>query len=148
MQSYSFVNRSIPIITSSYFVLAYKSLCKSCARNDYLKWRSENLEQVRKQERKQHYKKKYNLDSIKEEKENLEQKMSNAHSTGENISQLSSDLSYYSHLYEYVNSLFKSINEHEEAKQIIQDADDKELKELIEWLEENKFDIQFKRVVN
>jgi len=75
-------------------------------------------------------KKKYNLDSIKEEKENLEQKMSNAHSTGENISQLSSDLSYYSQLYEYVNSLFKSINEHEEAKQIIQDADDKDLKEL------------------
>lgn len=40
----------------------YKSLCKVCARADYLKWRSANLEQIRKQDRKKHYKKKYNLD--------------------------------------------------------------------------------------
>ncbi len=73
---------------------------------------------------------KYDLESIKSEKETLEQKLSNAHSTGENIAQLSADLSYYSQLYEYVNSMYKSIDKYDQAKEIIQGTDDEEFKEL------------------
>lgn len=96
--------------------------------------------------------KKYNLDSIKNEKESLEQKISNAHATGDNIAQLSSDLAYYSELYEYVNTLYRDINKYQQAQQIIQESDDPDLKELanieIDELNENitKVDKEIKKL--
>ena len=54
-------------------------------------------------------KKKYSDTSIKEKKEGLEQRMQNAHGNGENMSQLSMDLGYYSQLDSYIDSLKKNI---------------------------------------
>lgn len=40
----------------------FKSACKVCASGDFAKWRSSNLESVRKKDRVNHYKRTYNLD--------------------------------------------------------------------------------------
>ena len=76
------------------------------------------------------FKKKYNLDSVKTTKEELEKRMENAHSTGENISELSSELSFYSQMYEYINTLHRNIDKYEQANQIIKGSDGNDFKEL------------------
>lgn len=87
-------------------------------------------------------KKKYSDSSIKEKKEALEQRMQNAHSTGENMSQLSTDLGYYSQLDSYIDDIKKNIGKYEQAKQILSEEEN-DLKELatIE-LEESKENIE------
>ena len=75
-------------------------------------------------------KKKYNLESVKTIKESLEKRMENAHSTNENMSELSSELSYYSQLFEKINSLLRSINKYEQALQIIKESQEKEFVDL------------------
>jgi hypothetical protein len=40
----------------------YKSACKICARGDWVKWRNVNLDRCRKEDRKNHYIRSYNLD--------------------------------------------------------------------------------------
>jgi GTP cyclohydrolase FolE2 len=39
----------------------YKSACKVCAKGDWIRWRTENLESARKKDRKYHYIRTYNL---------------------------------------------------------------------------------------
>lgn len=75
-------------------------------------------------------KNKYNFQEIKEKKDNLEKRLETAHQTNENMSELSSDLSYYSQLYTYVDELNKNISKYEQAKQILKEGDDTDLKEL------------------
>jgi peptide chain release factor 1 len=75
-------------------------------------------------------KKKYNLDSVKTTKNDLEKRMENAHSTGENMSELSSELSFYSQMYEYINTLYRNIDNYEQANQIIKESYDNDFKEL------------------
>ena len=87
-------------------------------------------------------KKKYSDTAIKEKKEALELRMQNAHGNGENMSQLSMDLGYYSQLDSYMDEIKKNIEKYEEAKQILSE-EESELKELatIE-LEESKENIE------
>ncbi|HBB64484.1 TPA: hypothetical protein DCZ77_00705, partial [Patescibacteria group bacterium] len=71
----------------------------------------------------------YQIEEIKTKKEALESKMSNIHN-GENMSQLSSDLNYYSQLYFHTQSIQNSIKKYEEAENILKESNDKELIEL------------------
>lgn len=75
-------------------------------------------------------KKKYPLEDVKTKKEELEKRMENAHSTGENMSELSSELSYYTQLFQYTSNIYENIDRYEQAQQIILESTDSELKEL------------------
>lgn len=75
-------------------------------------------------------KQKYDLEALKSQKESLEEKMGSAHrDPSANISQISSELAYSTELFNLVDELFRSINQYEEAQQII-DSGDKELSEM------------------
>lgn len=73
---------------------------------------------------------KYNLESVTKKKEDLESKMSLGHSSGENMSVLSADLSYYSTLHSLISQLYKAINTHDEALEILNTPTDEQLKDL------------------
>ncbi len=75
-------------------------------------------------------KKKYILEEILEKKESLEKRLESSHSTGENMSELSSELGYYTQLYTYIKGIYQNIGKYEQAQQIFQEADDLELKEM------------------
>jgi len=75
-------------------------------------------------------KKKYNLESIKTSKEELEKRMGNAHNTGEDMSQLSIDLTYFSNLYYNILKIYEYIDKYQQAKEILNDSEDPEYKEL------------------
>lgn len=75
-------------------------------------------------------KKKYNLESVKAHKDELEKRMENAHDTGENMSQLSIDLSYYSTLYSHILRIYQYIDKYTQAKDILDETKDEELREL------------------
>ncbi len=75
-------------------------------------------------------KQKYIIDSIGEKKMDLEKRMDNAHTTGENMSSLSSELSYYTQLFSYINDIYQNIDKYEQAKQILSESEDNELKDM------------------
>ncbi len=75
-------------------------------------------------------KKKYILEPIKTSKEDLEKRMENAHNTGENMSQLSIDLTYYSNLYYNILKIYQYIDKYKQAKEILNDSEDTEYKQL------------------
>ncbi len=75
-------------------------------------------------------KKKYNLEAIKTSKEELEKRMENAHNTGENMSQLSIDLTYFSTLYFSILKIYEYIEKYIQAKEILDENIDPEYKEL------------------
>ena len=76
-------------------------------------------------------KKKYlNNITARSEKENLEKRVSEAYSTGENISQLSIDLAYYSTLCSYIDQINLCLQRYDEASKIIGEDSDKELVEI------------------
>jgi peptide chain release factor 1 len=86
-------------------------------------------------------KKKYNIQQIQKEKESLEKEMSNAHNTGVDMSKLSSDLNYYTLLFNSMSKLHTQIQRYEEAQEILNTSTDEELQELakgeIQEIEEN-----------
>ena len=75
-------------------------------------------------------KQKYPIDTVLKEKESLEKRMENAHSTGEDMSSLSSDLAYYTQLYTYLNDIYRDINKYEQAGQILNESSENELSDL------------------
>jgi peptide chain release factor 1 len=72
-------------------------------------------------------KEKYNLETIKTRKEELENQLATGHSIGANMSQLSQDLSYYSTLFAQIAKLYKNIDVYEQANSILSSESDKEL---------------------
>jgi peptide chain release factor 1 len=86
-------------------------------------------------------KKKYSKNTPKQEKELLEERMSKAHTTGENISQLSIDLNYYTLLSLSVEKLLKEIEKYEQAEKMLSEETDSEMiamaKTELEETEEN-----------
>ncbi|MGI6423462.1 MAG: peptide chain release factor 1 [Candidatus Dojkabacteria bacterium] len=75
-------------------------------------------------------KEKYLKSNAKQEKEDLERKMSLAHTTGENISKLSIDLNYYSLLSMHIDNILAEIKKYEDTQEILKQEDDKELLEM------------------
>jgi len=63
--------------------------------------------------------KKVNIASIQSKKEELEKRMLTAHQTGENMSVLSEDLSYYSTLFEYTQKISKANEGIQQANEIL-----------------------------
>ena len=95
--------------------------------------------------------KKYSENIFKPKREELEQKMQNAHNTGENMSQLSIDLNYYSQLDTYVNDVQKNIEKYNQAQEILKEEgnDLKELAEIeVEELGEKikELDLEIKKI--
>jgi peptide chain release factor 1 len=86
-------------------------------------------------------KKKYSENTPKKEKESLEERISKAHTTGENISKLSIDLNYYTLLSLSVEKLLKEIEKYEQAEKMLKEETDSEMIEMvkteIEQTEEN-----------
>ena len=76
-------------------------------------------------------KKKYSTSSAKEQKESLEKKLMTAHSTGENISQVSVDLHYYTLLSLAIEKLLKEIETFEQAEKMLEEETDTEMVEMV-----------------
>lgn len=76
-------------------------------------------------------KNKYSSSSAKKQKESLEQKLMTAHSTGENISQISVDLNYYTLLSLAIEKLLKEIDTFEQAQKMLEEETDQEMIEMI-----------------
>jgi peptide chain release factor 1 len=77
----------------------------------------------------ENYKEKFSDSPELEKQHELEQRMSNAHQTGEDMSVLSEELSYYSTLATMITQIQKAIEEYEEALELINDEDMKGLAE-------------------
>ncbi len=75
-------------------------------------------------------KEKYSKNKAREEKEALEQRMINAHNTGDNISQISIDLTYYSQLSSYIEQILSLTKAYEEAEEIVKENSDPDLTEM------------------
>ncbi len=75
-------------------------------------------------------KKKYILEPIQAEKEQLEKRMSNAHASNENMSLLSTELTYYTQMFQYIMNIYDKIDKYEQAKEVLNNSQDPELKEL------------------
>lgn len=75
-------------------------------------------------------KEKYNLNLVKEKKEELEKRMSTGFSSGENMSALSLDLSHYSTLFSLLTSLYKQIDAYEQASDLLKENSDSELNKM------------------
>lgn len=97
--------------------------------------------------------KKYNKDEYQKKVSELEQELSTIQGNNKNISQLSSELSYYSELAHLTSSLQKSIQDLKDANFISENETDLELKEMaseeISSLEEKitNLDEEIKRVM-
>lgn len=76
-------------------------------------------------------KKKYSTSSAKQQKESLEKKLMTAHSTGENISQVSVDLNYYTLLSLAIEKLLKEIDTFEQAEKMLEEETDPEMIEMV-----------------
>ncbi len=89
--------------------------------------------------------KKYSIKEIEGKKKELEKSMENAHNTGVDMSKLSSDLSYYTQLFNSIQKYMKYLQRYDEAKEILNQSEDTELKDLakaeIQQLEENIQDV-------
>jgi len=75
-------------------------------------------------------KKKYSLNTIEETIENLEKNIENSISSHKDITQLASDLSYYSSLHSLYSGINKDIDRYEQASEILKDSSDSELKDM------------------
>ncbi len=86
-------------------------------------------------------KEKYRTNDAQTHVDELESQISTAHTTGANISKLSTDLSYYAQLSNLTSSIQKSIKDIEEAKELLKTETDAEIVEManeeIEQKEEN-----------
>ena len=86
-------------------------------------------------------KEKYKINDAQTHVEELESQISTAHTTGANISKLSTDLSYYAQLSNLASSIQKSIKDIEDAKELLKTETDPEIIEManeeIEQKEEN-----------
>ena len=86
-------------------------------------------------------KEKYKINDAQTHVEELESQISTAHTTGANISKLSTDLSYYAQLSNLTSSIQKSIKDIEDAKELLKTETDPEIIEManeeIEQKEEN-----------
>lgn len=85
------------------------------------------------------YKEKYKENTPLDNQKDLEQRMANAHSTGEDMSKLSGELSYYSTLASKISQIQKHISNYEQAKELSQDPDMSDLAKI--ELEENEKEI-------
>ncbi len=75
----------------------------------------------------ENYTKKYEDNPELEKQHELEKRMANAHQTGEDMSKLSEELSYYSTVATKVTQIQKAISEYEEAKELLNDDEMKDL---------------------
>ncbi len=75
-------------------------------------------------------KKQYDLGPIKAKKEELEKRMEVAHISNENMSELSTELSYYTKLYTHILNIYQNIDRYEQATQILEETTDSEMKEM------------------
>jgi peptide chain release factor 1 len=75
----------------------------------------------------ENYTKKYKDNPSLEKQHELEKRMSTAHETGENMSQLSEELSYYSTLADKVAKIQNALKQYQEAKDLLKDDEMKEL---------------------
>lgn len=75
------------------------------------------------------YVEKYKENSPLDTQRELEKRMANAHQTGEDMSALSEELAYYSTLATKITQIQKAINEYQEAKELIEDEEMKDLAE-------------------
>lgn len=97
--------------------------------------------------------KKYSIYSAKEEKDSLEQRMINAHTTGENMSKISEDLAYYTTLSNLIDTINKAIRQYKESTELLNDPDMASLaaediqkqEELIKELDKEAFGLQAER---
>jgi peptide chain release factor 1 len=97
--------------------------------------------------------KKYSVNSAKQEKTSLEQRMLTAHTTGENMSKISADLAYYTTLSNIIDSINKAIVQYKESQELLNDPDMKELaksdleqkEELLTQLDSDAFALQAER---
>ncbi|KUK77876.1 MAG: Peptide chain release factor 1 [candidate division WS6 bacterium 34_10] len=75
----------------------------------------------------ENYIKKYKDNPELEKQRELEKRMANAHQTGEDMSKLSEELSYYSTVATKVTQIQKAISEYEEAQELLNDDEMKDL---------------------
>jgi peptide chain release factor 1 len=75
-------------------------------------------------------KKKYDLDSVKREKTELENKLEHIHNNHNDISAFSEKLNYYTTLFSSIEKLYDNIQQLEQAREILKESNDLELKEL------------------
>jgi peptide chain release factor 1 len=73
------------------------------------------------------YLEKYNDNPYLEKQHDLETRMSNAHNTGEDMSALSEELSYYSTLATKVTEIQKALSEYQDTQDLLNEEDMKEL---------------------
>ncbi len=79
----------------------------------------------------EHLKKKYDLKTIEEEKQSLEQQMmSPGDQSGENIKKLAIELNRKNKIYEAISKLHNLIDAHEQTKEILDNEKDEELLEV------------------
>lgn len=76
-------------------------------------------------------KEKYNLDSVSQKKDDLEKRMSVGFASGENMSQLAIDLNHYSSLFALISSLYKAIDEYEQAIELSKSDSDPQIQALV-----------------
>lgn len=75
-------------------------------------------------------KKKYSLQPIEEKINNLEKDIENTISSHNDMTQLASDLSYYTTLHSLYSGINKDIDRYEQANEILEDSPDSELKDM------------------
>jgi peptide chain release factor 1 len=83
-------------------------------------------------------KKKYSVNKAKEEQHALEEKMANAHNTGENMSRISADLAYFTELANQISNIQKYISNYSDAQEILKSETDPELCEMAQLELEEK----------
>jgi peptide chain release factor 1 len=73
---------------------------------------------------------KYSVNTAKQEKEKLEEKMMTAHTSGENMSQISIDLNYYTQLSIYADVIINCIKQYEDTLNMLKEEQDPEITEM------------------
>ncbi|MCD4756107.1 peptide chain release factor 1 [bacterium] len=99
------------------------------------------------------YQEKYKTNTALNEQNSLEERMSNAHTTGESMSELSTELSYYSSLATKVTQIQKGLSNWKQANELIQEPDMAQLakielnenKEIVKRLDKEVVKIQIDR---
>ena len=77
-------------------------------------------------------KKKYIDNTAKQQRDSLQERIAQAHSTQEDISKLSLDLGYYSTLSSYIEQILEYVKRYEQANQLLNEETDKEMIDMIE----------------
>ena len=87
----------------------------------------------------QNYTEKYKENPALKTQQDLEQRMSVAHKTGEDMSLLSEELAYYSTLSDKIKTIQKAITSYQESQELLNDPEMRDLAQL--ELEKNEKDI-------